>query len=152
MFEWTDNHTITVTPPSKPKKLTGTRFAAVLNANVWETPFSIWCAITKTYEEPFVDTKYTTAGKTIEPKQLEYCRKTYFMNVHTPTDEYGEDYFDKTHGDFFPNAPIFGGMWDSLVVDKDGKPLKVIECKTTKRAEDWEGGKIPEYYALQAAL
>jgi predicted phage-related endonuclease len=74
------------------------------------------------------------------------------MNVHTPTDEYGDDFFKKTYGDFFPDEKIFGGMWDSLVVDKNGKPTKVIECKTTKRAEDWEGGKIPEYYALQAAL
>jgi predicted phage-related endonuclease len=152
MFEWNDNNTITVTPPARPKKLTATRFAAVLDKNVWESPFSVWCAVTRTYEPPFEDTIYTNAGKAIEPKQLDYCKKTYFMNVKTPTDVYGANYFNKTFGDFFPNEKIFGGMWDSLVVDENGKPTKVIECKTTKRAEDWEGGKIPEYYAMQAAL
>lgn len=152
MLEWTEYNTITITPPLKPKKLTGTRFAAALNRSAWDTPFAAWCAVTRTYEEPFAETKYTQAGKTIEPKQLAYCKNVYFMNVHTPTDEYGEDYFKKTWGDFFPQNPIFGGMWDSLVVDSKGKPIKVIECKTTKRAEDWNNNAIPEYYALQAAL
>ncbi len=57
----------------------------------------------------------------------------------------------KTWGDFFKDEPIFGGMWDYLFVDKDGKPTTVMEMKTAKRAEDWIDG-IPEYYALQAAL
>lgn len=152
MFEWRNDNTIAVTPPTKPKKCTGTRFAAIFGLNAWSTPFEVWCEITRTCEEPFTETKYTAAGKAIEPKQLNYCKNTFFMNVHTPTDEYGENFFEKTYGDFFPHNPIFGGMWDSLVIDKNGKPVRVIECKTTKRAEDWEGGKIPEYYAMQAAL
>ena len=36
-------------------------------------------------------------------------------------------------------------------MDKNGKITCVLEFKTTKRAEDWQG-EIPEYYALQAAL
>lgn len=150
MFEWQEK-TIKVDVPKKPKKLTGTRFASVLGLNAWNTPFSAWCEITRVYEEPFEDSIYTLAGKAIEPKQIEYCKKAFFLNVQTPTDKYGKDYFNKTFGDFFPENKIFGGMWDSLVLDKDGKPCKVIECKTTKRVEDWNG-KIPEYYALQAAL
>ena len=51
------------------KKITGTRFAAIMGLNKWTTPFNAWCAITRTYEEPFEDTIYTVAGKTIEPKQ-----------------------------------------------------------------------------------
>ena len=54
-------------------------------------------------------------------------------------------------GDFFPENKIFGGMWDYLFVDKEGKPTAVLEMKTTKRSEDWLND-IPEYYALQAAL
>ena len=42
-------------------------------------------------------------------------------------------------------------MWDYLLYDKDGKPTKVLEMKTSKRVEDW-AEDIPEYYALQAAL
>ena len=151
-MKWNDDKTISITPPSNPKKVTGTRFAAIMGKNRWTSPFNAWCAITRTYEEPFADTIYTIAGKAIEPKQAEYMREAYFWKkLVTPIDKYGPDYFRKTRGDFFPESPIFGGMWDYLFVDKDGKPETVMEMKTTKRAEDWLDD-IPEYYALQAAL
>ena len=151
-MHWNDDKTITINPPKRPKKCTGTRFAAVLGLNQWTTPFNAWCAITRTYEEPFEDTIYTVAGKTIEPKQAEYIREKYFWeHMLTPADKYGEDYFQKTYGDFFPDEAIFGGMWDYLFTEKDGKPKSVLEMKTTKRAEDWKDD-IPEYYAMQAAL
>jgi predicted phage-related endonuclease len=73
------------------------------------------------------------------------------FNLRTPTDIYGPDYFKKTWGDFFHDTPVLGGMWDSLLVDGNGKPEAVLEFKTTKRAEDW-ANDVPEYYALQAAL
>lgn len=150
-MEWLDSKQIKITPPKRPKKLTGTRFAAILGLNKWSTPFEAWCEITRTYEKPFEDTIYTIAGKTIEPKQIEYMKKAYGMNnIATPTDLYGADYFNKTFGDFFPSNKVFGGMWDSIR-QADGKPVAVLEFKTTKRAEDWEED-IPEYYALQAAL
>jgi len=151
-MKWNDNNTISITPPSRPKKITGTRFAAIMGLNRWTTPFNAWCAITRTYEEPFEDTIYTIAGKTIEPKQAEFMKKSYFMtNITSPTDIYGPDYFQKTWGDFFKGVPIFGGMWDYLLTDKDGKANTVLEMKTTKRSEDWVED-VPEYYALQAAL
>ena len=151
-MKWNDDGTITVVPPKKPKKITGTRFAAIMGLNKWNTPFSAWCAITRTYEEPFVDTIYTRAGKAIEPKQADFMKHSYFMtNLVTPTDKYGKDYFKKTWGDFFPEDKMLGGMWDFILVDKDGKPTTVLEMKTTKRSEDWLED-VPEYYALQAAL
>ena len=151
-MKWNDNNTISITPPAKPKKCTGTRFAAIMGLNAWTTPFNAWCAITRTYEEPFEDTIYTLAGKAIEPKQADYMKEKYFWkNLTTPTDVYGADYFKKTWGDFFKDEPIFGGMWDYLFTDKNGKPTTVLEMKTTKRSEDWLED-IPEYYALQAAL
>ena len=150
-MKWLDGH-IEVTPPKKPKKITATRFATILGLNPWSTEFEMWCEITKTYAKPFEDTIYTIAGKTIEPKQIEYMRSAYGMyNLKTPTDIYGADYFKKTWGDFFHDTPIVGGMWDSLLVDENGKPEAVLEFKTTKRAEDW-ANDVPEYYALQAAL
>ena len=149
-MNWIDSH-IEVTPPKKPLKITGTRFAAILGYNKWSTPFKCWCEITRTYKEPFVDTIYTAAGKVIEPKQAEYMKTSYAMyNLKTPTDIFGENYFKKTFGDFFGNVPVYGGMWDYLLYD-DGKPTAVLEMKTTKRSEDWQDD-IPEYYALQAAL
>lgn len=151
-MEWLDTKQLKIVPPPKPKKITGTRFAAIMGKNTWNTPFKTWCEITRTYEEPFEDTVYTIAGKTIEPKQAEYMRRAYFMTgLKTPTDIFGENYFKRTFGDFFKDEPIFGGMWDYLLYDESGKPTTVLEMKTTKRSEDWEND-IPEYYALQAAL
>ena len=134
--------------PKKPKKITGTKFGAVLNANRWQTPFQAWCEITKAYNKPFEGSIYTEAGKVIEDKQLAWFSR--YLPVVRPEDIYGKDFFNKTYGDFFKDSEIFGGMWDGLTGDKKN-PTGVIECKTTKRAEDWEDD-IPEYYALQAAL
>ena len=150
-MEWLDSKQIKIAPPKKTKKVTGTRFATILGLNPWSTEFEMWCAITKTFELPFEDTIYTKAGKAIEPKQADYMKKSYGMDIITPTDRYGKDYFNKTWGDFFPESPHFGGMWDYLGVDEDGTVDTVLEMKTTKRSEDW-ADDIPEYYALQAAL
>lgn len=150
-MKWLDSKQIQITPPKRTKKVTGTRFATILGLNPWSTPFEMWCAITKTYEKPFEDTIYTIAGKTIEPKQAEYMKKSYGMDLITPTGRYGQDYFNKTWGDFFPENPYFGGMWDYLGVDENGTVDTVLEMKTTKRIEDWQND-APEYYALQAAL
>lgn len=150
-IKWVDNH-IEVAPPKKTKKLTGTRFASIFGLNPWSSEFEIWCAVTKTWEKPFEETIYTAAGKVIEGLQIDYMRKSYGMyNLRTPTDVYGEDYFKKTWGDFFRDTPILGGLWDSLLVDENGKPEAVLEFKTTRRSEDWVND-VPEYYALQAAL
>lgn len=150
--KWIEGNRIQITPPKKTKKITGTRFATILGLNPWSTAFEMWCAITKTYEKPFEDTIYTIAGKTIEPKQAAYMKKSYAMDILSPTDMYGADYFNKTWGDFFPDSPHLGGMWDYLLKnDEDGHIEAVLEMKTTKRAEDWEND-VPEYYALQAAL
>lgn len=151
-MEWLSDRTVKVEPPKRPKKITGTRFASIMGLNDWNTPFKTWCEITKTYVEPFEETIYTRAGKIIEPKQAEYMKRAYFMqNLQSPTDKYGENYFKTTYGDFFPESPIFGGMWDYLLLDENGKPTTVLEMKTTKRSEDW-AEDIPQYYALQAAL
>ena len=144
------NNTIKVDPPKKPKKLTATRFATIIGLNNWATPFSAWCEMTRTYEEPFEDSIYTIAGKVIEPKICDYLRSRYFMAIKSPTDVYGPDYFKKTWGDFFPDVEALGGMWDFLGDDF------VVEVKTTKRVEDWRGvdGEVepPIYYKLQACL
>lgn len=150
-IEWLDSNQIKVEPPKKPKKITGTRFATILGMSPWATPFQTWCEITKAYQEPFEDTKYTIFGKTVEPKQADFMEKYYMMNIIRPTEVYGPDPFKKTYGDFFSKEPIFGGMWDYLEVDEDRKISNVLEMKTSKRVEDWTAGP-PVYYALQAAL
>lgn len=145
-----DKHVELTTLPKKNKKLTATRFATIMGLNAWSSPFSAWCEMTRTYEEPFEDSIYTIAGKVIEPKICDYLRDRYFMNIKSPTDVYGPDYFKKTWGDFFPDVEALGGMWDFLGDDF------VVEVKTTKRVEDWRGvdGTVepPIYYKLQASL
>lgn len=150
-IKWLEGNRIQITPPKKTKKVTGTRFATILGLNPWSTPFEMWCAITKTYEKPFEDTVYTIAGKTIEPKQARYMEQSYGMDIIRPSDIWGEEYFSKTWGDFFPENKHLGGMWDYLMKGEKGKVEAVLEMKTTKRVEDW-GDDVPEYYALQAAL
>lgn len=144
-LEFVDKHVKLESVPKRPKKMTGTRFASVMGLNAWATPFEMWCAITRTYEKPFEETIYTAAGKAIEPKVVEYLREVYFMEIQTPEDVYGQDYFKQTWGDFYPNEKVFGGMWDAMGDDF------IVEIKTTKRAEDWQDD-IPIYYKLQAAL
>lgn len=159
-LQWNTDGTVSIEPPKRPKKMTGTRFASVLGLNRWNTPFQMWCEITKAYSEPFVGNKYTEAGKAIEPLQIQYMRDAYAMDdLIDPHDVWGKDPFSKTYGNFYSH-PVFGGMWDALLVDEEwdgsvdglvGHTEAVLEFKTTKRAEDWSED-VPEYYALQAAL
>lgn len=150
-IRWVDGH-IETDPPKRLKKITGTRLGAILGVNPWSSPFQVWSQCTKTYEPPFEDTIYTKAGKAIESKQIKYLKEIYGMtDIKTPEDIYGKDFFKKTYGDFYPQNKILGGMNDAKRVDEKGATTAVIECKTTKRSEDWQTD-IPEYYALQAAL
>jgi predicted phage-related endonuclease len=77
----------------------------------------------------------------------------------TPTDVYGENHFQKTWGDFFPEQKIFGGSWDALIKDENGNIEYVVEIKTVQvdgrsgSLEDrWKDGEAPHYQALQASL
>lgn len=160
--QWNTDGTISVEPPKRPKKITGTRLAGILGLNRWTTPFQVWCDVTKTWQEPFEETKYTLAGKAIEPKQIAYMREAYGMDdLVDPHDVWGADPFKSTYGNFYSH-PVLGGMWDALLVDRErwdgtakglrGATEAVLEFKTTKRAEDWADGAVPEYYAMQAAL
>ena len=157
---WNESH-INVDPPKKPKKLTGTHFPTVVGADPWKTPFEVWCRCTRTYEIPFEGNQYTNAGQVIEPKVFDFLRTSmgFGDRVVTPEDVYGKDHFKKTWGDFYPDTPIFGGMWDALIYDDYGKPERVVEIKTVKvdgrggsLEQRWKDGEAPHYQALQASL
>ena len=159
-IKW-NGSTIVVDAPKKPKKITGTHFPTVLGFDPWKTPFEAWCRCTRTYEIPFEGNKYTNAGEIIEPKVFDFLRTSmgFGKKLITPEDVYGKDHFKKTWGDFFPDKDIFGGMWDCLVVDGEGKPEYVVEIKTVQvdgrsgSLEDrWKDGEAPHYQALQASL
>ena len=159
-IKWVGNQ-IQIEPIKKNKKITGTHFPTVLGFDPWKTPFEAWCRCTRTYEIPFEGNKYTNAGEIIEPKVFDFLRTSmgFGKKLVTPEDVYGKDHFKKTWGDFFPDKNIFGGMWDCLVVNDEGKPEFVVEIKTVQvdgrsgSLEDrWKDGEAPHYQALQASL
>ena len=159
-LKW-NGSTISVEPPKKPKKITGTHFPTIVGVNPFSTDFEVWCRCTRTYEIPFEGNKYTNAGQIIEPKVFDFLRTSmgFGDRVVTPEDVYGKDHFKKTWGDFYPNVPIFGGMWDALIKDEKGNTEYVVEIKTVQvdgrsgSLEDrWKDGEAPHYQALQASL
>ena len=153
--------TINVEPPKKPKKITGTHFPTIVGVNPFSTDFEVWCRCTRTYEIPFEGNKYTNAGQIIEPKVFDFLRTSmgFGNRLVTPEDVYGKDHFKKTWGDFYPDVYMFGGMWDALIKDENGKIEYVVEIKTVQvdgrsgSLEDrWKDGEAPHYQALQASL
>ena len=159
-IKWLGN-SIQVEPIKKNKKITGTHFPTIVGVNPFSSPFEVWCRCTRTFELPFEGNKYTNAGQVIEPKVFEFLKKSmgFGDRLVTPTDVYGANHFQKTWGDFFPDREIFGGSWDALVVNDEGKPEYVVEIKTVQvdgrsgSLEDrWKDGEAPHYQALQASL
>ena len=159
-LKW-NGSTISVEPPKKPKKITGTHFPTIVGVNPFSTDFEVWCRCTRTYEIPFEGNKYTNAGQIIEPKVFDFLRNSmgFGSRVVTPEDVYGKDHFKKTWGDFYPQVPMFGGMWDALIKDENGNIEYVVEIKTVQvdgrsgSLEDrWKNGEAPHYQSLQAAL
>ena len=153
--------TISVEPTKKPKKITGTHFPTIVGVNPFSTDFEVWCRCTRTYEIPFEGNKYTNAGQIIEPKVFDFLRTSmgFGDRLVTPEDVYGKDHFKKTWGDFYPDVPIYGGMWDALIKDENCNIEYVVEIKTVQidghsgSLEDrWKDGEAPHYQALQASL
>ena len=158
--KWEGGH-IAVPPHRKPKKITGTHFPTILGSNPFSTPFEVWCRCTRTYEKPFAGNKYTNAGQIIEPKVFDFLRNSmgFGNRVVTPEDVYGKDHFKKTWGDFYPEHPFLGGMWDALIKNEQGNTEYVVEIKTVQvdgrsgsLDQRWKDGEAPHYQALQAAL
>lgn len=133
--------------PRSKLKVTGTRLAGILGLNKWNTPFQMWCEITKAARLPFEDTIYTLAGKAIEPKQIQWTKENISENILSPEEFFGNRYHEVKY-DFYPENKIYGGMWDAKLVRPSGKVSDIFEYKTTKRAEDWVDGP-PVYYLIQ---
>ena len=158
--KWLEN-CVKTEPIKKNKKITGTHFPTVLGVNPFSTPFEVWCRCTRTYEIPFEGNKFTNAGQIIEPKVFDFLRNSmgFGDRLITPEDVYGKDHFKKTWGDFYPQHPFLGGMWDALIKDDNGNTEYVVEIKTVQvdgrsgsLEERWKGGEAPVYQSLQASL
>ena len=142
----------------RPKKITGSRIAAIAGLNEYTTEFKVACEIAKLYPgDP--PTKYTEAGNVMEPKIRDYVRRNADSFI-------GKDYGgvvgikdpvpkEECFYEHFPGKEPFGGMVDGYVTS-DGFNAGILEIKTAKTRKGWinEDGtyKVPTNYLLQASL
>lgn len=137
-------------PPKRPKKITATRLGSILGLNPWQSPFATWCEMCRVYKEPFVENKYTKAGKTIEPIIIDWLKDEFEDGVVSPADFYGNTWSTvKKQYDFYKGTKIFGGMWDAKIVNLNNEAVAIIEIKTSSRPQDWEDG-VPYEKLVQA--
>lgn len=156
-MEWQyseDRTRIIIEPPKRTKKITGHRFSSVLGLNKYQTPFGAWCEITGLVKLPFEDNKYIIAGKTIEPKQIDYVRDK-FPNIMSCEEYYGNSYKEYRFSNFKDHklGKIFDGVRDFVSTKNDGKTIVMVgECKTSSKPQDWENNNVPLDYLCQGML
>ena len=153
--DWTygDNRdNIIISPPKQTLRITGHRLSSVLGLNKYQSPFGAWAEITKLVKLPFEDTKYTIAGKAIEPKLIDYM-KTQLPNIVSIEDYYGNVFDEYRYNNFKDESNIFGGVIDAVSTLNDKKTITaIVECKTSSKPQDWANDMIPVDYLLQGAL
>lgn len=113
---------------SKFKKITGSRFASILDKNKYSSPVKTWAMMTNLYYEE-MDETLSTVGNIIEPKIKDYVESITKINFkqHNPF---------LIKWDVFQDNKIFGGIPDGEPLNVDGnidysdnKPM--LEIKTT---------------------
>ena len=111
------------------KKITGTRFSAILGHNKFQTPFKTWCQMVNIYSEK-MDLTLARIGQVIEPKIRDYVSQVMNVNFHcyNPVTIKWDAFADVDD--------VFGGIPDGEPIDdngnfmyKDGYPM--LEIKTT---------------------
>lgn len=136
-------------PPKQRLRITGHRVASVLGLNKYQSPFGAWCEITKLVKLPFEDSKYTLAGKVIEPKLIDFVRNR-FPNVMSIEEYYGNNIDKYKWNNFIEDSNIFGGIIDAVATKEDLKTLTmIVECKTSSKPHLWENNQVPLEYLLQ---
>ena len=144
-----NKHIVLSEPPKQKLRITGHRVASVLGLNQYQTPFGAWCEITKLVKLPFEDTKYTIAGKTIEPKLIDVVREE-FPNIMSIEEYYGNNLDRYKWNNFIDESDIFGGIIDAVGTKNDMKTITlVIECKTSSKPQEWDNNNVPLSYLLQ---
>lgn len=151
--QWTygeNNKNIVLSEPPKQRlRITGHRVASVLGLNTYQSPFGAWCEITKLVKLPFEDTKYTIAGKIIEPKIIDFVREK-FPNVMSIEEYYGNNIEKYKWNNFIDDSNVFGGIIDAVATKEDLKTLTmIVECKTSSKPQEWENNNVPISYLLQ---
>ncbi|MEF9984801.1 MAG: YqaJ viral recombinase family protein [Malacoplasma sp.] len=113
---------------NKFKKITGSRFSAILMQSKYSSPFKTWAIMTNIYYEK-MDETLSKVGNAIEPKIRNYISKIMDVKFLSYVPE-------KEKWDVFKKNEIFGGIPDGEPVNdnsdflyKDGMPM--LEVKTT---------------------
>lgn len=144
-------HIVLNEPPKQRLRITGHRMASVLGLNPYQTPFGAWAEITKLVKLPFEDTKYTLAGKAIEPKLIDLIAKK-FPNTMSIEEYYGNNIDTYRYNNFVNDSNVFGGVMDAVCTEDDMKTLTaIIECKTSSKPQEWENNNVPITHLLQGA-
>lgn len=113
---------------SKFKKITGSRFASILDKNKYSSPVKTWAMMTNLYYEE-MDETLSTVGNIIEPKVKNYVENLTKTNYkqHNPF---------QIKWDVFQEDSVFGGIPDGEPLNEKGeidysnnKPM--LEIKTT---------------------
>lgn len=147
-----DKKHIVIEPPKQRLRITGHRLSSVLGLNEYQTPFGSWTEITKLVKLPFEDTKYTLAGKALEPKIIEYI-SNQLPNVVSIEEYYGNNFEDYRYNNFKDDSDVFGGVIDAVSTLNDKQTITMIlECKTSSKPQMWTNGNVPTEYLLQGAL
>lgn len=146
------NSIILENPPKQRLRISGHRLSTVLGLNPYATPFMAWAEITKIVKVPFVENKYIIAGRTIEPKAINYVRNK-FPNIMSMEEYFGNTIDDYRYNNFKDDSNIFGGVFDFVSTKNDGKTIAMIgEVKTTGKPQLFENNNVIPEYLLQAAL
>lgn len=154
-FNFVGNNQIQKVHPVDTKrllKITGIRLPSILGLNPYETPFQVWCAMTRMAKIPYVETHEQKVGKFLEPRQREFIKTCYKdINVISPREFYGKN-FEAFQYDCHPENNLFGGIWDAKLISK-GECVGMLEFKTTHESnkELWEEHP-PLYYVVQVLL
>lgn len=109
------------------KKITGSRFASILNLNQFTSPVKAWCTIVNIYKDE-MDPTLAKVGTIIEPKIREYVTKVTNIKF--------KDYNPSEVNWNVFNDEIFGGIPDGEPIDEDDKfaydkGFPMLEIKTS---------------------
>lgn len=147
-----DKTKIVIDVPVQKLRITGHRISSILGLNKYQTPFGAWAEITKLVKLPFEDSKYTLAGKAIEPKLIAYLA-TKLPNVVSIEEYYGNNFDYYRYNNFIDDSDRFGGVIDAVATLNDKVTMTMIgECKTSSKPQDWANGNVPVDYLLQGCL
>ena len=126
------------------KKITGSRFASILNQSNYVSAVKTWAMMVNIYTEP-MEELFANAGNIIEPKIKDWvCQKTGINYKQYNPSSIGYD--------VFKDNEIFGGIPDGEPIDSSGNLLypkePILEIKTSS-IDSFVFRKINNQFVLQ---